>query len=968
MSISTRRSVLICTNTELNNNKAVRRRGEIARQVNKAGHISLSNLVFTSVLSMILTSFFTMKPRMLFFTLMLNQLFYCESLSHQSGWRVHVSKSLSYNLQLSHKNSYLVHSLHVNIKTYRSIKIVCHQKSFTNCHGRLEGLCGSVEMQTDRLMDCTWDLQVPDNLCINVTINSFPNGDPFTIDYFSLSIKDKNDITDRAGVKLYLNQDHSSVITNTSNSLVQLKILKLFSVSKFKFHFQAIECHAIVSHNAITIVEQDSHIFDERSRALINRLNSKSNNSTDVTISAVQTNVTISVNTMPFHILVKPDSTKTMKLMPYAYYPLNDMTEFHILLRTTISSLVNIKFQCNYQLTLHDGPSFKFPKINFTCKTDEITDITAGSFQLYIVYQQATSRAWSNLNISFFGVFPNIDYSSRFYIDQGSEVFKLSWDFTNSSHSYYVQKNIECSKYTCPLHYQIDVSNFKDSLQGYLCQFYGIMLKGSRYDNVSPSLVGPLCSETQMLMIKHKTLNSICLTMHVIIYDYGFSNLKGDVFFPKLPAKQSCIGIINPCSYCSLPSSLHGRLSTGLGISGEFKLSCNGKEVAISVRSRCVTVYFISNMIEETNKKTCIWRMMAAGSLSLKFKISLIYEEKSKRYCDVKLKDLSAVEPFVADSFKGRVKILEYPQFIVQSRSHQFFISYKCFINYFLQVFVEIAPPEALSCQTVNLSPLRKLPNVPKFQGPCFMCLLDVENDIFNFEVSFLGEATNEYPNQFAVAAYTEKLPIKHVSIHKKRLILTISDKMPDSEIFYSYKFTDEQMPFVWQSFGKHLTISLNATQNDQPLFMWIIVNAIFETHSLYSYIISPINLPLAEHCLKNNRLSMEGKNCFSVHKNFTGSWLESEEMCKEKGGELWNADNEFDWNDVMRSSRTTWYLENDERWQPVEYDGQINALHLLCSSSVMYLKSPEHDQAVSMCSGTSADIIPRNPCVSNGS
>ena len=101
-----------------------------------------------------------MKPWMLFCALIFVRPFYSESFNPSNAWLLYVSKSLSYNLQLGH-NSNFVHSLHNNAKTYWRIKRICHQQSFPYCHGRLKGLCGSVEIITDGLMDCLGEFTSP---------------------------------------------------------------------------------------------------------------------------------------------------------------------------------------------------------------------------------------------------------------------------------------------------------------------------------------------------------------------------------------------------------------------------------------------------------------------------------------------------------------------------------------------------------------------------------------------------------------------------------------------------------------------------------------------------------------------------------------------------------------------------------------------------------------------------------------
>ena len=141
----------------------------------------------------------------------------------------------------------------------------------------------------------------------------------------------------------------------------------------------------------------------------------------------------------------------------------------------------------------------------------------------------------------------------------------------------------------------------------------------------------------------------------------------------------------------------------------------------------------------------------------------------------------------------------------------------------------------------------------------------------------------------------------------------------------------------------------MNATLNDQPVFMWIIVNAIFEVKSLYSYVTSPFIFSLEEHCWKNNYYSLGRKYCFSIHKNFTGSWVGSEDICKNNDGDLWKPSSQANWYEVMRSYKSRWHLAKDWQEQPFEYDGQIDALRYLHSSSLIYLRLAENDQQVNI-------------------
>ena len=190
-----------------------------------------------------------MKFKTIFFALILSRTLLGNQNDHAHHWRNYIALSLSFNLQFNIKHS-LIDSTINSLEIYNEIRTLCYDQNYGNCHGRLKGLCGSAEMPTDRLMDCVWNLQVPGNLCINVTIKKFPNGDPFVNDYFSLSVRDHNERGKGNGVNFHHNQEHSSIITNTSQSLVHLKILKLFSISQVQFHLKrSVKKSSITNHS-----------------------------------------------------------------------------------------------------------------------------------------------------------------------------------------------------------------------------------------------------------------------------------------------------------------------------------------------------------------------------------------------------------------------------------------------------------------------------------------------------------------------------------------------------------------------------------------------------------------------------------------------------------------------------------------------------------------------------------------------
>ena len=106
-----------------------------------------------------------------------------QRISHQ--WLDFINESISHNLHDNLKFTMLC-ALFDTMQRYVKIWNVCFCPKFSYCHGSLKGLCGSVEVVTDQLMDCVWELQVPKSFCTNVTIDHFPNGDPFIYDYFVL--------------------------------------------------------------------------------------------------------------------------------------------------------------------------------------------------------------------------------------------------------------------------------------------------------------------------------------------------------------------------------------------------------------------------------------------------------------------------------------------------------------------------------------------------------------------------------------------------------------------------------------------------------------------------------------------------------------------------------------------------------------------------------------------------------------
>ena len=189
------------------------------------------------------------------------------------------------------------------------------------------------------------------------------------------------------------------------------------------------------------------------------------------------------------------------------------------------------------------------------------------------------------------------------------------------------------------------------------------------------------------------------------------------------------------------------------------------------------------------------------------------------------------------------------------------------------------------------------------------------------------------------------------LALSKEQFELKIYDRAYKSNTIHSHEYYSEEMPFVWQSYGQYLTIMVNVScVHNESVTMRIIVNALFDSHMLLSYLYEAYDGLLDINCFNHTRLSIGDRTCFSVNTNFSGSYLESQEICKNQGAWLWSAKNAVEWTEVMRSGIHDWYLDQKNS-QPVDYDGRINAANFLRSSSVLYLgKADRQNEVISKC------------------
>ena len=864
----------------------------------------------------------------------------CDTTPHWTPrqWLNFIKESISFNLRHNLKLT-MVSSTSDILERYVKIWNICFvPKNFLHCNGHLKGLCGSVGIVTDRLMDCMWELEVHKGFCINVTVDHFPNGDPFVNDYFQLSVMDRGKAD---GINFYLNQELTSIITNNSHSLIQLKLLKLITVSKLIFHFQIVHCNVMVSYNSITFIEQKHDTANGNGKLMLTIMKSQSSEKLSLLVKSKQSYVIVNYNTAVDMVPLEPHQIWTSQFMPYAYHFHSVMTEYHILFRTTISTYAQAIYRCTKHLSLYDGPNFKSPKLTLNCQGEDILTVTANSFQLYLVYKQYHQNTiQQHLNLSFGAARLSLDnenFIQKFIDCGGNKAIEMSWDFTNTSQSFHEITFLACQG--AYLTHQIFPSYYKDGPHGFLCQFHGLLLATWLYTNQPEFQIGPLCSLPQLFLARNKSLSpafSNSESHFMIIYSYGLMNFKGRMIISKKSLDSACVRILNPCRICSLPQDLlyvNLRNADWYGID-LVGMECNKEIPVFKIYSKCILFQLTSNYIPGA-VDMCQWQVISLGISDLRYTISFRQEVKSN-ICKIIDNTTELYEKFVTETYQTMTKIVEYRhQFY--SRSHLFKINYDCFSNNFLEVLAEPRQVSQSRCKTVTLNSLANLLNSPKFDGPCFIFSLEVTDGVYAFNVSFLSEwkSAQDYRTRFAVGANLENLRDDQRLTGRNNIAINIFDNIFLTNTVYSYQFTEEDMPFYWQSYGQNLGILVNASyRHESPLMMSIIVNALYESLILITYLANPESAIINTECFNSGKIVFYGK-CLSIHKNFSGNWYESERVCKKQGDELWSANNAKVWSDSMQSERTNWYLDYIK---PVTYDKHLNVISLLQESSIVFL------------------------------
>ena len=584
--------------------------------------------------------------------------FICSSCNSNppSKWMDYVRESMSFNLH-NHKTTILDLLFYTKNK-YEKIQNVCYLESYRNCNGIVKGLCGSVEIATDRLMDCLWKLHVPHNLCINVTIINFPNGDSFVDDYFLLSVKDKSKPQDAFGINFHINQQATNVFTNTSQSFVKLQIKKLFMVSMFTLNFQAVDCNIIISYNTITIINQGGDIFHARSKVEISTNNSERNRTQSLFVRAIQAKTTVTYNTFDTVFLMKHDSIWRSPLFPYLYSPHYDMVEYHFLLRTAISSYVQVITFSKHSLTLYDGPTFRSPKLNMNCQGNKICNTTASSFQVYVIYKQYNENS-KHSNLSFKAVY-FLKRKKLIRLDDSING-TFSWDLRNTSQTIYETihfwKDQPRQKF---IDFRILPVHFEKSPHGFLCQFNGLLVKYRVFMAEEAFSIGPICTEVQMSIVKNESFTSLAEALEIIIYSYGQTISKGSIIIPKRSMNNTCFTIINPCRVCHLDYTSFLFFSKSLSLFKQAVLNCPSNRIPVfQVWSECISVKLTPNYLSGTERQ-CRFEFISTGATDLKYSLLVRHQTELNQFCNVEVPDMEDSKDAFAEMDKNGIRFKEY--------------------------------------------------------------------------------------------------------------------------------------------------------------------------------------------------------------------------------------------------------------------------------------------------------------------
>ena len=749
-------------------------------------------------------------------------------------------------------------------------------------------LCGSLKIKKIETIYNTWTFQTPSYSCTNISIIELPTSDQLLQDKFELTITFldlQNNSSPPHQIVLSQSYEPFSVITDTSISVVSLNITQVSEMSKLIMYFQAIECGLLVTKN------------------------------------------------MPVIHYNRPLQFK----LPYAYFPMNDITEYHVIVRTEIGTRVRLEVNCSVlnSFKFYDGPSLWASTLwestlakPFYEGSDELCKITSTFFQMYIVYSLLGQSNKYISNIVYYedrGPFGPYQLFDLIHFPLG---LSLSWDISNMTEEYYDENIVIFNPINIDEHLSYSVYIEKTvGPQGYLCQYGGLYIKDYSTHNM-PNSIGPICSDEYADLI-HKIGFPSSRALVIILYAYGSSfSQKGMIIFS---GSYECYGIINPCAICTSVGYSNLVYTKYRGNMLWTCLKANDILITLPTSKECFTFLVVPN---ESSIKQGTCNMMIISIVLKEFQLKIIHRYTSSSGSFYNNQTVFFPSAYDLHTSKYR-SIIESTSKYVSLFPHINFeiFHYKTFLS------IETKIRAQAFCQDVLLKGTRKQNYMPRYdyEGICFnfKAILMSTDKKFEFSVHYSKKVDllTNYMNRFLVLAWIDFHNLDHINTTSgQSLNMSITDEILMEDKPLQFHFTGQQLPLVWKSFGQALKIQIIAGQQLKNIIrIHVSVTAIFDVDVIYGFFWPSVRAYTPCHI---NATHVTSDSCWTVHKDFQGNWNSASEICKTQGGHLWSVNSDKEWNEVLTSQR----YHNLEETQDRQYLQPINAMRYFRSSSLIYL------------------------------
>ena len=740
-------------------------------------------------------------------------------------------------------------------------------------------LCGSLKMTPIETIYYTWVLRTPTYSCTNITIIELPTSDQLLQDKFQLTItylQLDNDSFPQLHTVMLHSYEPVSIITNTSMSEVSLNITQVSKMSKLMIYFQAIECGLLVTKY----------------------------------MPEIYFNVPLQFN------------------MPYAYFPINDITEYHVIVRTEIGTKVRISAECNVlnSVKLYDGPSLwsSTLAIPYYEGSDELCEITSTTFQMYIV---------NIISGQIYKIMSNIIYSAYKSLLSATEMieftygFSLKWDFSNITGVYYKEYIVipESLGFDDHISYYVDIEKTIGP-QGYLCQYGGLYIKDIFEWNL-PNDVGPICSNDYAELIRNMQFIS---SSTFILYTYGRSfSQKGTIYFSGI--KPKCDGMINPCAICTSEYYAKWLIIRFMRI----------KIVPTCFKAKYIHIIFLGNGADEE----CILFLVIPSISSINHGTCklFLFSSRLKQFQLQMNYKYSLCGPYYHNVISSSEHSCQKSKYNIILKGTSNYVSHFPRINFerfqyipFLSIETQIRAHEI--CQDVSLTEITQDWKLSKYDydGTCFKfkAILSTEKKQIKFSVHYSKEVDSliNYINRFLVLTWIDSVHINNTSGESLKMSITDTILMEDRPL--QFHFTSQQLPLVWKSLGQVLEIEINAgEQLKENTLIYVTVMAIINVEFVFSFFINATTTSANIPC-HVNATHVTSDSCWTVHKDFHGNWNSASEICRNQGGYLWSVNSDKEWNEVLTSPR----YYNLQKTPDNQYLQPVNAMRYFRISSLIYL------------------------------